>query len=47
MAWSTETVFRETIARCEQLQLTYFLLPVLNDVDEEKDLINTSLIKNA
>ncbi len=38
IAWSTHTVFEETIAACNQLSLNYYLLPQLNDVDEEKDL---------
>ncbi len=38
IAWSTETVFNTTITVCNHLNLSYFLLTVLNDVDEEKDL---------
>ena len=38
IAWSTETVFDATIAACNYLGLSYYLLPALNDVDEEKDL---------
>ena len=36
--WSTENVFNQTIADIENLQLKYKILPLLNDVDEEKDL---------
>lgn len=38
IAWSTETVFDATVNACNQLSLNFFLLPVLNDIDEEKDL---------
>lgn len=36
--WSTDTVLKQTIQKCRQLNLGYALLPVLVDVDEEKDL---------
>ena len=36
--WSTDTVFQDTIHDFEQAGLTYAVLPVLRDVDEEKDL---------
>lgn len=36
--WSTENVFTQTMEDIETLQLTYKLLPILNDVDEEKDV---------
>ncbi|MEO6667869.1 MAG: TIGR04282 family arsenosugar biosynthesis glycosyltransferase [Ferruginibacter sp.] len=36
--WSTDNVFNITISKCDALHLTHYLLPVLNDVDEEKDL---------
>lgn len=36
--WSTNKVFDKTIERCNQSDLTYFLLPLLHDVDEENDL---------
>lgn len=39
MQWSTASVCAETINRCKRLALTYVLLPLLHDVDEEKDLI--------
>ena len=37
--WSTETVFHNTINICKNNSFSYSLLPVLHDVDEEKDLI--------
>jgi rSAM/selenodomain-associated transferase 1 len=36
--WSTHTVFDETTERFVAAHLDYYLLPVLRDVDEEKDL---------
>jgi len=36
--WSTNTVLNETQMKCTALQLNYCLLPVLKDIDEEKDL---------
>src|SRR5687768_2289113 len=36
--WSTSTVLAETVKKCAALKLDYTLLPVLGDVDEEKDL---------
>ena len=44
IAWSTDSVLKETLARCNSLSLNYFLLLVLSDVDEEKDLANTDII---
>ena len=38
--WSTETVLKETIKKCGELNWNHYLLPVLNDVDEEKDLLH-------
>ncbi len=38
IAWSTASVFDDTIARCNELQLSYALLPALPDVDREEDL---------
>lgn len=43
--WSSDTVLSATINACDQLKLSYFLLPVLNDVDEEKDLKETDLAR--
>ncbi len=45
IAWSTKTVFGETIAACNQLSLNYYLLPELNDVDEEKDLKRLQIVQ--
>ena len=36
--WSTDSVSTETISDFKELGLTYDLLDVLSDVDEEKDL---------
>jgi rSAM/selenodomain-associated transferase 1 len=36
--WSTETVFQDTVNDLQNDNFSYFILPVLNDVDEEKDL---------
>lgn len=36
--WSTDTVFADTLEDLEKDGTAYRLLPVLNDVDEEKDL---------
>ncbi|MCY7293150.1 MAG: TIGR04282 family arsenosugar biosynthesis glycosyltransferase [Ferruginibacter sp.] len=36
--WGTDSVFKQTITDIENLQLTYKILSVLNDVDEEKDV---------
>jgi len=43
MVWSTDTVFDNTLARCADLKLSSFLLPVLSDIDDEKDLVNTNI----
>jgi uncharacterized protein len=40
MKWSTEAVLNDTINACNEHQLSYFFLPQLTDIDEEKDLIN-------
>ncbi len=40
IAWSTNIVFEETISKCVASHLDYWLLPVLNDIDEEKDLVH-------
>jgi rSAM/selenodomain-associated transferase 1 len=39
--WSTDTVFDETAKKCIGLQLSYVLLPVLNDIDDEMDLLTS------
>ncbi len=36
--WSTAAVYQQTIKDLQNLQLSYKVLPVLNDVDEEKDV---------
>jgi len=36
--WSTSKVLHCTLDKCAASQLSYYLLPVLNDIDEEKDL---------
>jgi rSAM/selenodomain-associated transferase 1 len=36
--WSSAVVRHQTIEKAEKLNLTYTLLPILNDVDEEKDV---------
>lgn len=36
--WSTEKVLNQTIGDIKTLHLTYKILPVLSDVDEEKDV---------
>lgn len=38
--WSTDVVLQQTIDLCKINQLSYFLLPELSDIDEEKDLIH-------
>ena len=35
ITWSTDSVLRETIKKIEQHKLSFFLMPLLNDVDEE------------
>lgn len=37
--WSTDTVLKDTLQDCSALHLSWFLLPELSDIDEEKDLI--------
>ncbi|MBC7913183.1 MAG: DUF2064 domain-containing protein, partial [Pyrinomonadaceae bacterium] len=36
--WSTETVFDETLNTFKEMNLSYALLPILNDIDTEEDL---------
>lgn len=38
ITWSSSIVLEETVTKCAALQLNYGLLPVLKDIDEEKDL---------
>ena len=35
ITWSSDSVLRETIKKIEQHKLSFFLMPLLNDVDEE------------
>lgn len=42
-AWSTETVFADTLKDASALILSIQQLPVLNDIDDEKDLRNSAL----
>ncbi len=44
--WSTNTVLDATIAICAHLNLSYHLLPVLHDIDEEKDLEHFNQVAN-
>jgi uncharacterized protein len=44
IAWSTNTVLKETLSRCLDLELTHYLLPTLADIDDEKDLAETDLL---
>ena len=39
--WSTPTVYNETIADFRKQQLSFYVLPVLTDVDTEKDWLAT------
>ncbi|MEO6914617.1 MAG: TIGR04282 family arsenosugar biosynthesis glycosyltransferase [Chitinophagaceae bacterium] len=43
ISWSTGSVFDSTLSICHSLQLRYHLMPVLNDIDEEKDLLQTTI----
>lgn len=40
VAWSTDSVFEQTLQRIQQHDLSWFQLPTLNDVDEINDLKN-------
>ena len=42
--WSSAIVLQQTISSIKNLGLSYFLLPELNDIDEEKDLAGTNLL---
>jgi rSAM/selenodomain-associated transferase 1 len=44
--WSTDKVLQQTIDLCNKNRLSYFLLPELSDIDEEKDLIHLQAIQN-
>lgn len=41
--WSTATVFADTVADAKRLALSVHQLPLLNDIDEEIDLHNSSI----
>lgn len=43
--WSTDRVLQQTIDLCNKSRLSYFLLPELSDIDEEKDLIHLKTIR--
>lgn len=43
--WSSSSVLYSTLSRCKQNNITYTLLPMLSDVDEEKDLIHMKNIE--
>ncbi len=47
MRWSTNNVLPDTISKCEDFKLKYSLLPVLNDIDEGKDLIAFQIQKQS
>ena len=38
--WSTDRVLKQTLSICGKLNLSVFLLPELNDIDDEEDLRN-------
>ncbi len=37
IAWSTETVFQQTVEHVNQLNASFSLLPMLSDIDREED----------
>ncbi|MDB5263841.1 MAG: glycosyltransferase [Adhaeribacter sp.] len=43
-SWSTELVLKQTLADIQQQGLSVALLPLLTDIDEEKDLPATGII---
>lgn len=45
--WSSESVYSETLKRAEELQLKVFELPILNDIDTEKDLMTSHFINRV
>jgi rSAM/selenodomain-associated transferase 1 len=45
-SWSTSTVFKETIHQFKEMNLSYKSLPVLNDIDTEKDLLASNLFSD-
>lgn len=40
-SWSTDKLFEQTIREVQSAQLRWFLLPMLSDIDEEKDIPDT------
>lgn len=38
--WSTDRVLQQSLNICKKNQLSWFLLPELSDIDEEKDLVH-------
>jgi len=44
--WSTDSVFADTIQKLNKLQLSYYRLPELNDIDTYRDLLNSSIELN-
>lgn len=44
--WSKNVVLQQTIHLCNQNRLSYFLLPELCDIDEEKDLIHFKTLRS-
>ncbi len=36
-AWSTDTVYKSTIQQLKMHQISYYTLPILNDIDTEED----------
>lgn len=40
MPWSTENVFSLTLQKLNQLNIAYWLLPALSDIDTEEDWLN-------
>ena len=38
ITWSSNSVFDETINQIQQQKLSFYLLPLLNDVDEAMDI---------
>ncbi|MDZ7658770.1 TIGR04282 family arsenosugar biosynthesis glycosyltransferase [Fodinibius sp.] len=43
-AWSTSSVFEETIRQFKEMNISYKQLPMLNDIDTEEDLKASNLV---
>lgn len=41
--WSTPTVYQQTIGRANELDLSYYNLPTLNDIDTKQDLTKSDI----